>query len=258
MLLKKLPWAGVLVQSGDATLLIDPLGDAPPLERLSAGPNLGPPAEPVIPLTELPPADAVLVTHVHPDHFAPQSILAAYGNEIPLLLPAESVSTAQKAGFANAVGMSVGERFQHGSATVTAAHSVDGFGTAQVAWIVEAEGRKIIHCGDTLWHGYWWKIARLYGPIDVACLPINAPTLEVPGLPRQSALPAAMSPEEAVEAAWLLGAKKLVPIHYGTFHNPPHYVETPDAVQRLRARAAERNVAVAVLGTGDVLDLSVL
>jgi L-ascorbate metabolism protein UlaG (beta-lactamase superfamily) len=258
MYLEKLPWAGVLVKSGDTTLVIDPLGDTTPPEDPAGRALLGKSAEPFIPLSELPPADAVLITHVHPDHFHPESIFAAYGKGIPLLLPVESVSTAEKAGFTNAIGMSVGSSSRHGSVTVTATHSVDGFGTPQVAWIVEAEGRKIMHCGDTLWHGYWWKIARLYGPIDVACLPINAPILEVPGLPKQSSLPAAMSPEEAVEAAFLLGVKKLVPIHFDTFNHPPHYIQTPDALQRLLAKARERSVEVEVLGTREVLDLSLL
>lgn len=171
------------------------------------------------------------------------------------MLPEESVEVAQKAGFTQVVGMRVGSQHQHGEVTVIATHSVDGFGTPQVAWLIEAEEQKVLHCGDTLWHGFWWIIARKYGPIDIACLPVNGPLLQVPGLDRQSEIEAVMSPEQAVDAAYLLGVKAMVPIHFGTFHNPPFYIETHEVVQRLLAAGEKRTVDVRILKSGEALNV---
>ncbi|MDN4593991.1 hypothetical protein [Polycladomyces subterraneus] len=56
-----------------------------------------------------------------------------------------------------------------------------------------------------------------------------------------------MPPEQAVSAAVVLRAKKLVPIHYGAFHNPPIYNETPDLVDRLTESARQQNVVLEML-----------
>ncbi|WP_134686957.1 MBL fold metallo-hydrolase [Brevibacillus migulae] len=250
MILHKLPWAGVLLETEHAQLLIDPLGDAAPNVTLT-----GTPLEPLADLSQYPDVSLILVTHVHPDHFDPTSLQKAYGADILLLLPEESVGVAQKAGFTQVVGMRVGEQFQHGEITVTATHSVDGFGTPQVAWLVEADGKKVIHCGDTLWHGFWWGIARKHGPIEIACLPVNSPLLEVPGLDRQSEVEAVLSPEQAVDAAYLLGVKAMIPIHFGTFHNPPFYIETQDLAQRLLAAGEKRAVEVRMLNSGESMSV---
>ncbi|NGQ94951.1 MBL fold metallo-hydrolase [Brevibacillus sp. SYP-B805] len=254
MILQKLPWACILLQTEKTTLLIDPLGETTSPGN-PAGAWMGAPGEPIVPLSDVPGVAGVLITHVHPDHFDPAAILGAYGADIPLLLPEESADVARKAGFRHVRGMSVGGVYRIGEAAITATYAVDGFGTPQVAWIVEGNGKKVIHCGDTLWHGYWWKIARLYGPFHAACLPVNGPILEVPGLARQSRVEAAMSPEQAVEAAYLLEADKMVPMHYGTFHNPPCYRETDNVVERVLARAQERSLDVRIMKTGERLIL---
>ena len=43
-------------------------------------------------------------------------------------------------------------------------------------WIVEADGVRVFHGGDTLFHGWWWRAKmRAGGPIDYAFLPANGP-----------------------------------------------------------------------------------
>ena len=46
-----------------------------------------------------------------------------------------------------------------GPFTITAVPAVDGFGDPQVSWVIAAAGRRILHAGDTLFHGSWWLIA---------------------------------------------------------------------------------------------------
>ena len=256
MIIQKLTWAGVAISCGENTVLIDPLNMTGEHRVRSLSANMGEPREKMFPLSEIQNVSSIFVTHLHPDHFDPDSIQAAYGSDIPVHVPAESVETARKTGLQNVIGLQVGENVNDGTMSVTAARSVDGFGAPQVAWIVKCNGRSVIHCGDTLWHGYWWQIARQYGPIDVACLPVNGAVLQIPGLPEQSNLPACMTPEEAVEAARLLGVNQLIPIHFHTFHHPPFYIETPKLLERLHKRAQERAVHIQVLAPGEKLEIS--
>ncbi|MNY09522.1 Beta-lactamase superfamily domain protein [compost metagenome] len=122
-----------------------------------------------------------------------------------------------------------------------------------MSWIVDGGGKKLLHGGDTLWHGYWWQIAREHGPIHVACLPVNAAVVEFPGL-TPSGQPITMSPEQAVSAAIVLGADVLLPIHYRAIHYPPLYSETPNILERLQEAAKDR-VKLAALQSEETITL---
>lgn len=256
MRLQKLSWAGILIQSEDTTILIDPISKTPTGQEKPFAGRLGEPLEPLITFDQIAKPTAVLISHIHPDHFDPESILEFYGPDMTILVPAENVETVKNTGLKNVTGVSVGFSKNIGNLIVKAAESVDGYGSPQVSWIVQGPKGNVIHCSDTLFHGFWWKIAREHGPFEAACLPVNGPILEVFGLPQQSILPACMTPEEAVEAANLLWAKKLVPIHYGTFNNPPYYTEAPDLLERLKQRANDRGVNVAILEAGESHNIS--
>src|SRR3569623_969626 len=96
-----------------------------------------------------------------------------------------------------------------------------------VSLFVDGGGRRIIHCGDTAWHSGWWTTARAYGPFDVAFLPINGFRQQA-GLFRRIEQPMSLTPEQAVQAGRILGARQVVPIHYGNSGNPD-YVEERSA-----------------------------
>jgi L-ascorbate metabolism protein UlaG (beta-lactamase superfamily) len=255
MYIQKLTWAGIALSDQHQTVLIDPIDmtEGPRGGLFSA--NMGKPREKMIPLRGFRNVSSVLVTHLHSDHFDPAAIISAFGADIPVYVPMEAVGAAQKSGLRHVIGMRPGEQVHRSSMCITATHAVDGFGAPQVSWVVHCEGQTVIHCGDTLWHGHWWQIARQYGPIRLAFLPVNGAVLHIAGLSEQSTLPACMTPEEAVEAARLMGAGQLIPIHFRTFHHPPHYIETPDLLPRLHRRAAERNVPVRVMATGEAMDI---
>ena len=125
-----------------------------------------------------------------------------------------------------------------GDFRIVAAPAVDGFGDPQLCRIVEAGGTRILHAGDTLFHGYWWAIARAMGAIDIAFLPINGLTINLPFVQPPSLLPAVMLPEEAAVAAQILRTRVAVPSHHG-LHAPPEYTETPESLERLAEKAKE-------------------
>ncbi|MFD0698865.1 MBL fold metallo-hydrolase [Paenibacillus sp. GCM10027628] len=247
MNIQKLPWAGIRVQFETTSIAIDPLFHFPS--------KFGEPHEPMLPLSDFGSVDAVLITHHHGDHFDPEAIAMFYGSDIPVFMPLESLEIAGSGKLTNVRGIVLGESVQVGALTATATYSVDGMGDPQVAWIVQGGDKKMIHCGDTLWHGYWWKIAKTYGPLDAVCLPVNGAVLELPGM-TPSGQPISMNPEQAASAAVILGAAAWIPIHYGVIHHPPIYRQTPDLFERLHAAAAAQDrVKLILLNTKESFTL---
>ncbi len=247
MLLQRMQWAGVILKTERTTVAIDPFYNV-------NTDFFGEPLLPFFPLDEFGAVDAVLITHLHSDHFDHRAIVEAYGADVPVYVPAASVEAAKQTALTNIIGVSLGEIVSIGDMEVGAAYSADGLGDPQIAWVVQGEGKRIIHCGDTLWHGHWWNIARTYGEFDAACLPINAAVIQDADL-TPSGEPICLSPEQAVSAGVVLEAKQIVPIHYGAFHNPPAYDHTSDAIERLHAAAAKRGVHVTVLEPSEELKL---
>jgi L-ascorbate metabolism protein UlaG (beta-lactamase superfamily) len=153
------------------------------------------------------------------------------------------VDKVKAAGLTNVTGLAQGEAFHFDGFEVIAERSVDGLGDDQAAWIIKAQDHTLIHCGDTLWHGYWWDIAKKYGPIDAAFLPVNGAIVHEEGM-TPSNQPICMEPEQALTAAKLLNCKLFVPIHYGTFCNPPIYNETRTPLLRLTEHSENFEVKV--------------
>jgi L-ascorbate metabolism protein UlaG (beta-lactamase superfamily) len=251
MIVRRLTWAGLEVQTPAATAVVDLLGGIPSLSQYAGDPRdelLAPAAAPGTLV-------AAAVTHLHSDHFDVGALRRALSPDAPVLCPAATVAQVAENGF-NARGASLWETVTVDGLQFTAVPAVDGFGSPQVSWVLSDGETRLIHCGDTLWHGYWWEIAERCGPFDLAFLPINAAVAEFDYLQPPSGLPAVLSPEQAAAAAQILGASRAVPIHYGTFHKPPLYTATPDAASAFAIAARRRGVATRILEAGDEVDLA--
>ena len=103
-------------------------------------------------------------------------------------------------------------------------------------------GQRVLHLGDTVFHGAWWQMARRAGPFDVVLAPVNGAVVDFPHQQPPSPLPAAMEPEQAALAGELLGAATVVPMHYGGFAFEPHYRADRRRARALRARRARASV----------------
>lgn len=253
MRLRYLGWAGVEIDHDGHTLFIDYIKDT---YLLTISEDFPSPLRPGA-------ATAALVTHLHGDHADPAAIVAAIAKGAPvfrpepnpgsgedLLFTAETEARFRAAGLEPIV-VQPWEEHQVGPFRIIAAPAVDGLGDPQRTWIVECGGERILHAGDTMFHAYWWQIGRTVGPIDVAFLPINGPVLELPHLQPPSPFHAAMLPEEAAVAASMLRARLAVPIHYRLIHNPPHYIEAPNAVERFSDKAKELGVTPFIATSGE-------
>lgn len=237
MAAQRLGWAGVRLQVADTTLWIDPLVDT-----AVWGDALRDTLSPIEPAG----GDRyVLVTHRHPDHYDPVAVARALGGGGALLSAAPTGALPVPAG-SRSRAVDLYEPQLLGDMTAIAVPAADGYGDPQVSWIVSGGGRRIIHCGDTLWHGHWWKIAR-FGPFDAAFLPINGARFgwRKPA----SGLPGVMTPEQAAAAAEVVGARLVVPIHYG-MRASPDYAEATHPAHALATAAAERHVDVEFVRAG--------
>jgi L-ascorbate metabolism protein UlaG (beta-lactamase superfamily) len=258
-----LGWAGVEIESDGATVVIDPLADP--------GATFAPLGEGAA-AVELPQvvdsdgqAVAGLVSHLHRDHTDAAALTAALAAGAAVHEPApfggsdvENAALTQAEAELVASGverraMAPWESVTADGFTLTALPAVDGLGDPQVSWLVEAGGRRVLHLGDTAFHGYWWRMARRHGPFDVVFAPINGAAVDFPHLQPPSPLGAALDPEQAALAGELLGARTVVPMHYGGYAIEPFYRPVEDAEARFVAAAAGRPYETRVLGIGERL-----
>jgi L-ascorbate metabolism protein UlaG (beta-lactamase superfamily) len=194
---------------------------------------------PGIQLHDLPEIDMVLVTHAHFDHLD-RKTLRQVAEDQPIVVPFEVGNLVHDLGFRSVHELHYWESFQDGPVkiTLTPCHhwgarmlhdSHRGFG----GFIVEAGGRTIFHCGDTAYFDGFKEIGERFA-IDVALLPIGA--YDPP-----SGREVHMNPEEAVQAFLDLKARRMVPMHYGTFRLSYEPMEEPP--QRLRRHAEKHGLA---------------
>jgi L-ascorbate metabolism protein UlaG (beta-lactamase superfamily) len=257
MRIRRLGWAGIEITAAGSKLVVDYVRDAPLLTAsLPQGALVvsDPPAD----------VDVALVTHLHADHSEAAAIASVLAPGGVVLRPAafvgsaeEAIWTAEQEAALSFSGLDVRtvadwDRVVLGPFSVTAVPAVDGLGDPQVNWVIEAEGKRVFHGGDTMFHGYWWLIARRAGPVDVAVLPINGAVVNFPHLQPASPLPAVLTPEQAAHAAAILGANTLVPVHFG-LNQPPFYVEPDELLARLASAAEALDVRVNALRPGEGL-----
>lgn len=240
--IQRLAWAGIRLQLPQATLFIDPL-----VNPEAWGKAL---ADPLVPVADSVGDTSVLITHAHPDHYDVQATADALRRGGVLAYPAGIQPFPLPAG-ARARPSPLWEPQLLGDFTATPVPAADGYGDTQVSWVVSVGGRRIFHGGDTSWHGNWWRIGRQFGPFDIAFLPINGARFgwRKPA----SGQPGVLTPDQAVAAANILGARMLVPIHYGVT-GMQDYQEVTDPVRQLRKAARGHSVAIQVVPPGGWVD----
>jgi L-ascorbate metabolism protein UlaG (beta-lactamase superfamily) len=242
--IQRLAWAGIRLQLPQATAFIDPL-----INPDEWGTAL---KDALIPVSDAVGDTSVLITHAHGDHFDATAAAAALSKGGALVHPA-GTNPLPIPPRARARPSALWEPQLLGDFTATAVPASDGYGDPQVSWVVSAGGRRIFHGGDTLWHGHWWRIGRQFGPFDAAFLPVNGARF---GWRKPvSGMPGVLTPEQAVAAATILGARRLIPIHYGV-SGIAEYVEIENPIGRLREAARDKPIKIQPLEPGAWLDWS--
>lgn len=252
MRIRWLGWAGVEIEEQGELVVVDPLEDAAAVFRALGERAAGMPLPETTP--PRPGAVAGLVTHLHRDHTDAAALAAALsdgaavheprdygGGELERLALVQADRELTAAGLARSP-TEAWTSFSAGPLRITALPAADGTGDPQVSWLIEGGGKRVLHLGDTMFHGWWWRIAERFGAPDAVLAPINGPRVNFPHRRPRSPLPIAMDPEQAALAAELLGAEQLLPIHYGGYELAGLYEPVPDALERLTSISSRTRV----------------
>jgi len=234
-------WVGhssLLLQLGGLNILTDPMWSPRASPVSFAGPWRWVP--PGIAFEDLPPIDLVLQSHNHYDHLDDRTVrrLAEAHAEAQWLVPLGLAPFVRARGVRRVTELDWWEEKEVGAVHVVctpAQHfSGRGFGdrgaTLWCGWALAApaRGKRVVFAGDTGFHPEFALIAERCGPFDLALMPIGAYE------PRWFMRYVHMNPEEAVEACRALGARAMIPIHWGTFKLTDEAMDEPP----LRACAA--------------------
>ncbi|MGZ7042854.1 MAG: MBL fold metallo-hydrolase [Thermoanaerobaculia bacterium] len=212
--------ATMLIQMDGVNLLTDPIWS----ERCSpvsfAGPKRHRP--PGIRFADLPPIDAVLVSHNHYDHldiptlwqlrvrFHPR-VITPLGNSLFMarhgLGGAAELDWWQEIPITDRVKVTLVP-----SRHFCARGLSDRNRTLWGGFVISGPSGNVYFAGDTGFGRHFAMIAEKFPSVRLALLPIGA------YLPRWFMQPAHISPQEAVQAHNILHASMSIPMHYGTFN----------------------------------------
>jgi N-acyl-phosphatidylethanolamine-hydrolysing phospholipase D len=225
-------WVGhatALIQIDDKIILTDPVFTT------SVGQFSKRLVEPGLEPEKLPPIDAVVISHMHLDHLSLGSLDMIESKVRMLLMPRGGTTYLTDFRFP-VIELRKWQAWEKDGLRVTAvpvAHVGYRYGLdAQwmtesfTGYVVEYHGIKVYFGGDTAYdQANFVETGTRFPGIDVALIPIG------PIEPRDLMRKYHTDPHEAVQAFLDLGAKRMVPIHYGTFINSTD--EPGDALREL-------------------------
>jgi L-ascorbate metabolism protein UlaG (beta-lactamase superfamily) len=239
-----------LVQIAGRRLLVDPVF----AERLIALRRL---RRPGARIKDLPAIDVVLLSHAHMDHLNRPSLrrIVSHTTEMTGRAPIAVVpwgveDLVNDLGFTRVVTLEWWETKSVEGLEVTMTpckhwgarlfkDTHRGFG----GYVIRGGGHALYHSGDTAYFDGFATIGKKLKP-DIALLPIGAYRPD-------SYRGVHTCPEEALQAFLDLGARRMIPMHYGTFRLSQEPMEEP--VERLLAAARQAGVAgsVCILPEGE-------
>jgi L-ascorbate metabolism protein UlaG (beta-lactamase superfamily) len=209
-------WAGHaswVIRIGGLTVLTDPVWS----RRIPATPARVTPVG--VPWEELPPVDAVVISHNHYDHLdAPTLERLPRGTD--LLVPAGLAPWCRRRGFTRVTELDwweatelSGVRFDFVPAHHWSRRTLtDACRSLWGGWVLsDAAGRRVYFAGDTGYGPYFREIGHAHPGIDLALLPIGAYA------PRRLLGRVHTDPQEAVRAFTDVGAAAMAPMHWATF-----------------------------------------
>jgi L-ascorbate metabolism protein UlaG (beta-lactamase superfamily) len=204
--------ASVWLHLGETTVAIDPvLGNIPLYHRQSP-----------LPISkEALHTDIILITHAHYDHFDKPSVFALLKQNPECIIVAPVGFWRYLKGHIareKCFELEWWESVMLGGLFITLVPSLHWsnrihFDMNKALWggyVIQNADHTIYHSGDTAYGEHFKEIAEKFD-IDEAFLPIGAYR------PEEIMKLVHTSPPEALQAAHDLGAKTLIPIHYGTF-----------------------------------------
>lgn len=242
----------MLIKLGGLFYLTDPVFS----ERASPVQWAGPARfhKPPISIDELPPIEAVILSHDHYDHLDHAAVLALAKKTRSFVTPLGVGERLIGWGIAAAQVRQLDwwQTTQVGAVKLVATPAQhfsgrslsDGNSTLWASWVIQQGDLKIFFSGDTGYFDGFKKIGDAYGPFDLAMIETGAYDAMWPDVH--------MQPEQTVQAFLDLKGKTLMPVHNGTFDLGLHRWQEP--FDRIVALAKEKGVALTTPQMGERLD----
>jgi L-ascorbate metabolism protein UlaG (beta-lactamase superfamily) len=192
---------------------------------------------------DLPPISLVLLSHNHYDHCDLGTLKLLEQRFHPAAVtPSGNGRLLRAAGFSKIEELDWWQTSSNAplAVTVTPAQHFSArtpFDRNRALWggfLIEVNGRRIFHAGDSGYGPHFRGIGERLGPIDLALLSIGAYE------PRWFMKDVHLNPAEAVQAHLDLRARESVAMHFGTFQLTPEGIDQP--VRDLRVALQDRGV----------------
>lgn len=218
----------VLLQQRGFNIVTDPIWS----ERASPLSWIGPRRrrKPGVRSEDLPRLDAVLISHNHYDHLdLPTLRQLALRGDATFIVPVRGTRLLRSQQIGPAHEMDWGESFSFPSFTIHCVPSLH-FSSRVVydinmslwcGYVIEFQEGFIYFAGDTAFAAHFAQIREKFGSPRLALLPIGAYE------PRWFMSAVHMTPDEALRAHEILGAKTSIAIHHGTFQLADDGLDTP-------------------------------
>ena len=236
---------GFIIKDGGSVVLADPHFGARAL-------LYGRHQPPGVPASSVPEGAVAAISHNHYDHLDAWTVENLPAS-VTWFVPAGLGDFARSLG-RRAVELDWWESAERGGARLTclpAQHWSNRVGTGRdstlwCAWLIEVGGRRYFHGGDGgYFHGFR-EFGRKFGPIDAAMLSVGAYE------PRWMMRYPHMNPAEGLRAFRDLGARWMIPMHWGTFDLTDEPIDHPPRVLRERIREAGADAArVKIMAIGE-------
>jgi L-ascorbate metabolism protein UlaG (beta-lactamase superfamily) len=254
----RVTWVGhssVLIEIDGKTILTDPVWS----DRVSFTPLFGPKRffQPPLSLNELPPLDAVIISHDHYDHLDKATMKFFARKTIPFFCPPGVGKYLEKFGveknFISEMDWGDSVRVDCDCViTATPARHFSGrgiFGRNETLWssfVIKGPEHNIFFGADSGWFPGFAEIGNTFGPFDLTMLEIGAYGKYWPDIH--------MGPDHASNAHLALKGKFMMPIHWGTFNLAPHAWYEP--IEKLVVYAQKKHIKLFVPEPGEPAEVN--
>ena len=249
-------WYGhstALVEIEGRRVLLDPVWS----DRCSPSQLAGPRRlhEPPVGLHELPPIDAVVISHDHYDHLDMATVqhLAerhAATFVVPLGVGAHLERWGVPADRVTELDWHESTRVAGIELIATPARHFSGRGfsrddTLWSSWVIKGPARKVFYSGDTGYFPCFAGIGAEHGPFDVTLVQVGAYGPDWPDIH--------MVPEDGVATHLDVRGGLMIPVHWATFDLATHRWSEP--AERTWREAKARDVRLAIPRPGERVDV---
>ncbi|MFD2147953.1 MBL fold metallo-hydrolase [Mucilaginibacter antarcticus] len=237
--------SSLLIEIDGRTILTDPVWS----KRVSLFQWMGPKRffDPPLRISELPPLDAIIISHDHYDHLDMATIKRFAGTTIPFFCSSGVGAHLQRCGitrnYINEMDWGDSVMIDHDCiVTATPSRHFSGRGltgrneTLWSSFVIKGKKHNIFFGADSGYFPGFKDIGETFGPFDLTMLEIGAYGQYWPDIH--------MGPDNASNAHLDLKGKLMMPIHWGTFNLALHDWYEP--IERLEQYAIDKKIALFV------------